>query len=126
MNKLKHRQITEKIIGAAFEVHKTLGCGVPEVIYQRALAYELSKVKLDYDREISQNIYYKNAINPIGNRRADFIVESKVLLELKAISELNDTHLNQILNYLKAYKFEVGLLLNFGSQSLQIKRVVNY
>jgi GxxExxY protein len=121
---LKYREITEKIIGAAFEVHKFLGNGFQEVIYQRALAYEFSNEGLGFAREIEQNIYYKNLSEPIGTRRADFVVEGKVLVELKAIIQLEDVHWAQTLNYLKAYKLEVGLLINFGSKSLTFKRFV--
>jgi GxxExxY protein len=121
---LKYQDITEKIIGAAFEVHKFLGNGFQEVIYQRALAWELDQRKLQFNREIEQDIYYKDLPNPIGTRRADFVVEQKVLVELKAIKELEDVHIAQILNYLKAYRLEVGLLINFGSKSLTFKRLV--
>ncbi|MDH3245736.1 MAG: GxxExxY protein, partial [Saprospiraceae bacterium] len=82
-SQLKFKDITEKIIGAAFEVHKFLGNGFQEVIYQRALAWEMSQAGLEYAREIEQDIYYKNLSEPIGRRRADFVVEEKVLVELK-------------------------------------------
>ena len=121
---LKYKDITEKIIGASFEVHKFLGNGFQEVIYQRALAWELGKAGLSYAREIEQDIFYKDLQDPIGTRRADFVVEGKVLVELKAIIELTDVQLAQVLNYLKAYKLEVGLLINFGSKSLTFKRLV--
>jgi GxxExxY protein len=121
---LKYKDITEKIIGASFEVHKFLGNGFQELIYQRALAYEMSKAGLEFAREIEQDIYYKDLDEPIGTRRADFVVEGKVLVELKAIIHLEDVHLAQALNYLKAYKLEVGLLINFGSKSLTFKRLV--
>ena len=121
---LKYKDITERIIGASFEVHKFLGNGFQEVIYQRALAWEMSQVNLDFAREIEQEIFYKGLPEPIGTRRADFVVEGKVLVELKAIKELEDVHLAQALNYLKAYKLGVGLLINFGSKSLIFKRLV--
>ena len=121
---LKYKDITEKIIGASFEVHKFLGNGFQEVIYQRALAWELDQAGLTFAREIEQEIYYKELINPIGTRRADFVVEDKVLVEIKAIRELDDVHLAQVLNYLKAYRLEVALLINFGSKSLRFKRLV--
>ena len=121
---LKYKDTTEKIIGAAFEVHSFLGNGFQEVIYQRALAWELEQRDLQFNREIEQDIYYKELINPIGTRRADFVVEHKVLVELKAIKELEDVHFAQVLNYLKAYKLEVALLINFGSKSLTFKRLV--
>jgi GxxExxY protein len=131
MTELKYKDITEKIIGASFEVHKFLGnaClparqGFQEVIYQRALAWELSNAGLSFAREIEQEIFYKDLQEPIGKRRADFVIEGKVLVELKALVELEDVHIAQVLNYLKAYKLEVGLLINFGSKSLTFKRLV--
>ena len=124
MKKLKHGDITEKIIGAAFEVHKFLGNGFQEVIYQRALAWEMSKVNFTFDREIEQDIYYKELREPIGTRRADFVVEGKLLVEVKAIKDLEDVHIAQVLNYLKAYRLEVALLINFGGKSLQFKRLI--
>ena len=131
MTELKYKDITEKIIGASFEVHKFLGnaClparqGFQEVIYQRALAWELSNAGLSFAREIEQEIFYKDLQEPIGKRRADFVKEGKVLVELKALVELEDVHMAQVLNYLKAYKLEVGLLINFGSKSLTFKRLV--
>jgi GxxExxY protein len=124
MPELKYKDITEKIIGASFEVHKFLGNGFQELIYQRALAWELAQAGLSYAREIEQEIFYKELTQPIGTRRADFIVEGKILVELKAIIELEDVHLARVLNYLKAYRLEVGLLINFGSKSLTFKRLV--
>ena len=121
---LKHKELTEKIIGASFEVHKFLGNGFQEVIYQRALAYEFQWAGLNFYREIEQEIFYKDLEKPIGTRRADFVVEQKVLVELKAVSVLDDVHLAQALNYLKAYKLEVGLLINFGGKSLEFKRLI--
>jgi len=88
------------------------------------LAWELTRAGLFYAREIDQEIFYKELQEPIGARRADFVVEGKVLVELKAIIELEDVHPAQVLNYLKAYKLEVGLLINFGSKSLTFKRLV--
>jgi GxxExxY protein len=124
MAELKHADITQKIIGCAFEVHNFLGSGFQEVIYQRALALELNAAGLNFAREVEQPIFYKDYQDEIGTRRSDFIVEGKVLVELKAITELEKTQLSQILNYLKAYKFEVGLLINFGGNSVEFKRVV--
>ncbi|MCL4506462.1 MAG: GxxExxY protein [Chloroflexi bacterium] len=124
MEQLKYADITGKIIGAAFEVHKFLGNGFQEVIYQRALAYEMSRAGLVFAREIEQDIFYKDLPEPIGARRADFVVEGKVLVELKALIQLEDVHMAQALNYLKAYRLEVGLLINFGSRSMTFKRLV--
>lgn len=121
---LRHKDITQKIIGAAFEVHKFLGNGFQEVIYQRALSVEMRKVGLEFGREIEQDIYYKDFPKPIGKRRADFVVAQKVLVELKAITVLEDVHVVQTLNYLKAYRLEVALLVNFGENSLKYKRLI--
>ena len=124
MEEYKYSEITKKNIGASFEVHKFFGNGFQEVIYQRALAYEFIKAGLEFQREIEQDIFYKDLEEPIGTRRADFVVEGKVLVELKSIIQLEDVLIAQLLNYLKAYKIEVGLLINFGSKSLTFKRLV--
>lgn len=121
---LKHKDITQKIIGAAFEVHEFLGNGFQEVVYQRALWVEMRKAGLAFEREIEQNIYYKDFPKPIGTRRADFVVAEKVLVELKAVAELENVHEVQVLNYLRAYRLEVALLINFGEKSLKYKRLV--
>ena len=88
------------------------------------MAWEFSQAGLSFAREIEQQIFYKELAEPIGTRRADFVVEGKVLVEIKAIIELDDVHLAQVLNYLKAYRLEVGLLINFGSKSLTFRRLV--
>lgn len=121
---LKFKELTEQILGASFDVHSYLGNGFQEVIYQRALACEFRDRNLSYVREAHHSIYYKKIEKPIGTRRADFVVDNKVLVELKAISQLEEVHYAQILSYLKAYKFEVGLLINFGTRSLTFKRIV--
>jgi GxxExxY protein len=120
----KYKSITEKIIGAAFAVHSQLGPGFQEVIYQRALSFEFNRENLAFSREVEQDIYYKDITDPIGARRVDFIVEDKVLIEIKAASEIEPVHKAQLLNYLKVYEIEVGLLINFGSKSLEFKRFV--
>ena len=114
-------ELTYRIIGCAMKVHATLGNGFQEVIYQRALAIEMEKAKINFARELEIPIYYDNV--EIGSRRADFLVENKVLVELKALIKLEDVHLAQGLNYLVAYKLEKGLLLNFGARSLEVKRL---
>ena len=96
--------------------------GFQEVIYQRALAVELGNAGLAFAREVVQEIYYKDLPEPIGTRRADFVVEGVVLVELKALATLEDVHSAQLLNYLRAYRLRVGLLINFGSRSLTFKR----
>ena len=105
------------------KVHNILGNGFQEVIYQRCLAIEFRKAGLDFDREKEQTIFYEGA--EVGTRRADFIIESKVLAELKALINLEDVHIAQAKNYLVAYDLPVGLLLNFGARSLQFKKVYN-
>lgn len=124
MENLMFSDITQKIIGASFEVHKFLGNGFQEVIYQRALAWEMRQVHLDFQREIEQEIFYKELSEPIGTRRADFVVEGKVLVELKAVAKLEDVHMAQAINYFKAYRLDIGLLINFGSKSLEFKRLI--
>jgi GxxExxY protein len=123
MADFKYREITEKIIGCAMRVHAALGNGFQEVIYQRALEIELQLAGLKFLREMSMPIYYKN--QKIGERRVDFFVEGKIMVELKAIIQLENVHLAQAKNYLEAYNVEVGLLINFGSISLQFKRLEN-
>ena len=120
--KYKYSDLTEKIIGSAMKVHSSLGNGFPEVIYQRSLAIELKKAGLDFSREIEQNVFYDDML--VGTRIVDFMVEEKVLIELKAVGELNEQHYAQILNYLKAFRLEIGLLINFGTKSLQFKRFI--
>ena len=117
----KYSDITKKIIGCAMKVHSSLGNGFQEVIYQRALAIEMSKNGLSFEREMEMDIYYDN--EHIGTRRVDFFVEGKVMVELKALVNLEKVHLAQALNYLEAYKIDVGLLINFGAPSLQFKRL---
>jgi len=120
---MKHKELTERIIGCAMKVHSTLGNGFQEVIYQRALAIEMRKAGLGYAREMDMTIFYDG--EDIGTRRVDFYVEDLIMVELKAITTLEDVHLAQAMNYLEAYKMEIGLLINFGSKSLQFKRVHN-
>jgi GxxExxY protein len=116
-------EITYKINGCAMKVHNTLGNGFQEVIYQRCLAIELKRAGLSYGREIEQKIYYDGI--EVGTRRADFVVEGQVIVELKAMINLEDAHLAQAKNYVVAYDFPVGLLINFGATSLQFKKVFN-
>lgn len=115
--------ITGSVIGCAMRVHSELGNGFQEVIYQRSLAIEFQEENIRYVRELTMPLFYKN--KEVGLRRVDFLVEDKVLVELKAVSEIGNTHYNQVLNYLTAYKLEVGLLINFGESSLNFKRFIN-
>ena len=123
MSELKFKETTEKNIGASMKVHAALGNGFQEVIYQRALEIELQQCRLKFGRELSMPIYYKGKC--IGKRRVDFFVEEKIMVELKAIIKLENVHLAQAKNYLEAYNMEVGLLINFGTISLEFKRIEN-
>ncbi|MBN1409013.1 MAG: GxxExxY protein [Calditrichaceae bacterium] len=117
----KYSDLTSKIIGCAMKVHSTLGNGFQEVIFQRALAIEMTKQGLSFVREMEMPVYYDE--QQIGTRRVDFFAEDKIMIELKAVIQLEDVHLAQAINYLEAYNMEVGLLINFGNKSLQFKRV---
>lgn len=120
---MEHEDLTHKIIGAAMEVHKHLGNGFQEVVYQRALAIEMQLRDIVFTREQEMPLMYKGY--DVGTRRVDFFVEEKIMVEIKAIIHLEDVHLAQAMNYVEAYNLEIGLLLNFGSKSLQFKRVHN-
>ncbi len=120
---MKYQDITGKIIGASMEVHRILGNGFQEVIYQRALEIEMNSISLNFQREYEMDIFYKG--NRIGGRRVDFFVENCIMVELKAQINLENVHLAQAMNYLEVYNVEIGLLINFGAKSLQFKRVHN-
>jgi GxxExxY protein len=119
----KHSELTGKIIGCCMTVHSTLGTGFQEVIYQRALAIELSLANISFAREFEMPIHYRE--EHIGTRRVDFLVENEISVELKALTKLEDVHFAQAINYLEAYNLEVGLLINFGERSLNFKRLRN-
>jgi GxxExxY protein len=119
----KYSELTEKIIGCAMTVHKILGNGFQEVIYQRALAIELDLNKIGFQREFEMPIYYRE--QRIGTRRVDFLVDEIISVELKATTKLDDNHFAQAINYLEAYNLEIGLLINFGETSLVFKRLTN-
>lgn len=97
--------------------------GFVERVYQKCLAIEMDKAKLGFKEEVNATIYYENI--PVGTRRVDFIVENKIVVEIKAMADLTDTHLAQAINYLETHRLEVGLLINFGAKSLQFKRLIN-
>ncbi len=105
------------------KVHNTLGNGFQEVIYQRCLAIELERAGLNFARELVHPIFYEDI--EVGSRRADFVVEDKVIVELKALINLEDVHLAQAKNYVVAYDKPFGLLINFGAKSLQFKKIYN-
>ena len=120
---MKYQELTRKIIGCAMKVHSALGNGFQEVIYQRALFIEMEKQGLSFVREMEMPIYYEG--HHIGTRRVDFFVENLIMVELKAVIQLENVHLAQAKNYLEAYNMEIGLLINFGSISLTFKRLEN-
>ncbi len=117
----KYSDITEKIIGCAMKVHRTFGNGFQEAIYHRALAIELTNAILNFIHEMEIPIHYEGV--EIGTRRVDFFIEGKIMVELKAVSQLEKVHLAQALNYLEAYHIEIGLLINFGNTRLEFKRL---
>jgi GxxExxY protein len=120
---MKHQELTHKIIGCAMEVHNYMGNGFQEVVYQRALAIEMELQGLSFVREFEMGLFYKG--HDVGTRRVDFLVEGCLMVELKAVINLEDVHLAQAMDYVEAYKLEIGLLINFGAKSLQFKRVHN-
>lgn len=119
----KYSELTSKIIGCAMAVHKSLGNGFQEVIYQRALAIEMRLAGISFNREFEMPIFYRE--EQIGTRRVDFLVNGLISVELKAITKLEDVHFAQAINYLEAYNLEIGLLINFGETSLSFKRLTN-
>jgi len=118
-----HSDITAEILNVAFEVHKIIGPGFVESVYLRSMIIEFGLRSAEADSEIELPIYYKSI--RVGSRRADLLIKKKIIVELKAVTELNENHLAQAINYLEAFNLEVGLLINFGSKSLQYKRVIN-
>lgn len=123
MTDYKYSDLTHKIIGCAMSVHNALGNGFQEVIYQRALAIEFGKAGIVFQREKEMSIEYDG--RNIGTRRVDFLVDNKVMVELKAVTKIEEVHWAQTINYLEAYGLEVGLLVNFGGKKLEFKRFVN-
>ena len=120
---LKHQELTGRVIGCAMKVHRGIGYGFQELIYQRALEHEMERAGLSFDREYDMPVFYEGV--QVGTRRVDFFVAEVVLLELKAVSALDNVHLVQLRNYLQVFRLEVGLLLNFGARSLEYKRLTN-
>jgi len=122
MNKLVHEELTGKIIACAIEVHKALGPGFLESIYEAALVVELRRVGLKVEQQKVLPIRYRNVL--VGEHRLDLLVEDTIIVELKAISALEDVHFAIVRSYLKAARLEHGLLLNFASMPLTVKRVL--
>ena len=118
-----YKDLTGKIIGAAMEVHSTIGCGFLESVYEEALASEFSLREVPFERQKNLEVFYKG--KKIKHFVCDFLVADLILVELKAIKQLTEVDIAQLLNYLKATNMKLGLLLNFGASSLQYKRVIN-
>ena len=123
MAELLYREETHRLIGLCMEIHRELGKGHDEVIYKDALVVELSRASIPFDREKKYEITYKGVLLP-HHYFADFVVWDKIIFEAKAIEKLTDSHVKQVLNYLAASKLRVGLLVNFGADSLEWKRVI--
>jgi GxxExxY protein len=119
----RYSDITEKIIGCAMRVHQRMRNGYQELIYHRCLIIEFNKNNLPFLNESELPIFYENV--QVGKRRVDFLVDDKVIVEIKALTDLTDAHLAQALNYLEALNLEVGLLINFGGRSLEVRRLIN-
>ena len=118
-----HAELTGAVIGCAMEVHRELGAGFQEVVYQRALAFEMSQAGIEFGREVEMPIFYKRL--QVGLRRVDFLVGDVVSVEIKAVGELDDAHRAQAINYIEAFNLEIGLLINFGAKRLQFHRLIN-
>jgi GxxExxY protein len=123
MTKEEQDKITHEVIGSAMEVHSILGNGFQEVVYQRALSFEMNLRDIAHQREFEMPLFYKG--QDVGGRRVDFLVCAEISVEIKAIINLEDVHLAQAMNYLEAYHLQTGLLINFGAKSLQFKRLFN-
>ena len=120
--KYLHSELTERVIGCAMQVHKVLGNGFPEVIYQRALAHEFEMRGIPFVREVDHPVYYRDL--KVGTRIVDFLIDGCLLVELKAIAAFTDSNFSQIINYFTAFQLETGLLINFGQPSLQFRRFI--
>ena len=123
MEDYKYSELTGKIIGCAMKVHRVIGPGFPEIIYMRCLIIELKNSGLSCEAEVERDIYYEGI--KVGSRRLDLLVDNKVIVELKAVTEVEPLFYNQIISYLKIFKIEISLLINFGNTSLQYKRFAN-
>lgn len=120
---MQHEELTGRILAACFEVSNELGCGFLESVYQNALVIALQAKNLKFEREYPLSVIFRD--QNVGQFYADLLVENKVILEIKAVSALNDNHKAQIINYLKATGVEVGLLVNFGAPKLEYRRFDN-
>ena len=117
-----HKELSFQVVGCAQKVHRTLGSGFPEGVYHKALCYELINEKIPFEGEKAIEVFYDGKI--CGEFRADLVVDDKIILELKALDELNGNHVAQAISYLKATGLKLAILINFGTESLETKRVV--
>lgn len=120
---VEFEELSSKIIHSAIEVHKKVGPGFMESIYEKALCIELSDRSINFEQQKEVKIYYNR--QEVGLHRIDLVVEGEIIIELKAVKDFNDTHFAQLRSYLKATRLRVGLLLNFAKSKLEIKRIVN-
>ena len=123
MSELLYKQECFQLVGLCMEIHRELGKGHDEVIYKDALVVELSRANIPFSRERKYEVTYKGVILP-HHYFADFVVWDKIIYEAKALEKLTDSHVKQVLNYLAASKLRLGLLVNFGADSLEWKRVI--
>lgn len=123
MSELLYKDEVFQLVGLCMEIHRELGKGHDEVIYKDALVVELQRAQIPFSRELKYEISYKSVILP-HHYRADFVIWNKILVKAKAVERLTDAHVKQVINYLAASKLEAGLLVNFGADSLEWKRVV--
>ncbi len=124
MAEILFKELSFAIIGAAMEVHRTLGSGFLEAVYQKALAYEFRLRGIPFDEQVHLPVTYKDLL--VGDYIADFVIDGKIILELKAIKAIDDAHKAQAINYLAATGFELATILNFGESSLKQERIVRY
>jgi GxxExxY protein len=124
MAEILFKELSYAIVGAAMEVQRTLGPGFLEGVYQAALAYELKLRNIPFAEQVALPVHYKGVL--VGDYSADFVVDGKIILELKAVTEIHDAHRAQAINYLASTGFQLAILLNFGSQMLQQERLVRF
>ena len=122
MNKIVHKDLSYQIINAAFGVHNTLGCGFLEKVYENALVINLRKKRINCKQQEAIKVIYENEV--VGDYIADILVEDKIILEIKAVDQISDVHRAQVMNYLKATKIKLGIIINFAEPKLIYKRIV--
>ena len=124
MAEILFKELSYSVVGAAMEVHRTLGAGFLEAVYQAALAYELILRNIPFEQQVHLPVYYKGEL--VGEYIADFVIDGKIILEIKAVTEIHDAYRAQAINYLAATGFQLAILLNFGRPKLQQERLVRF